>query len=195
MPRPARFSREQLVSVAVGLAAAGGPTAVTMQGLAAAARAPSGSVYHRFAGRPELLAEVWVAAVERFQRDWWAAVEAEPDPGAAAAATVGWAREHRELARILTLHHAGEFLGGDAPAALVRRVRASRAEAVARLAVLSARWLGGTSREALERTTFALATVPLAALRGPLARGEPIGEHAERLVRQAAAALIARRHP
>jgi len=191
--RPAQFSREGLVSTAVALAAAGGPSAVTMQGLAAAAGAPSGSVYHRFEGRPALLAEVWVAAVERFQSDWWAAAEGEEDPGALAGFTVRWARAHRDLARILTLHRAEEFLGPDAPAALRRRVKASRAEALRRLAVLSHRFTCGSSGEALERTAFALATVPLAALRAPLAGGREIGEHAERLVRETARALLGRR--
>ena len=55
MGRPARFAADELLDVALDLAAAGGPEAVTMAGVAEAAGAPSGSVYHRFAGRPALL--------------------------------------------------------------------------------------------------------------------------------------------
>lgn len=193
MTRPARFSREELVSSALALAAGGGPEAVTMQGLAAAVGAPSGSVYHRFSGRPELLAEVWLAAVDRFQLDWWAAAQQCDDPGALAALTVRWAREHREVARVLSLHRAEDFLGAGVPDSLRRRVRAQRARAAAALAVLARRLLDDDSARSLERVTFALATLPVAALRGPLGTGQPIGDTVEVLVREAATALLARR--
>jgi len=193
VPRPALFTREELLRSAVALAAEGGPEAVTMQGLAEAVGAPNGSVYHRFSGRPELLAEVWVSVVERFQRDWWAAAEGSTDAGELAAWTVRWAREHRDLARTLALHRAEEFLRAGAPPALRRRVRACRADVARGLAVMARRFLGESSPEALERTSFALAAVPLAALRGRLAAAEPIGPGLEACAREAATALLARR--
>lgn len=195
MSRPARFSRGDLIASAVVLAAVDGPGAVTMQGVAAAMGAPSGSVYHRFSGRPELLAEVWVAAVDRFQQDLWSVAEPCHDAGAIAACTVRWAREHRDLACILSLYRAEAFLGDDAPPLLRRRVQAQRTELAARIATLARRFVGSASPEAIERTTFALATVPLAALREPLGSGKPISERLETLVHDAAGALLKRREP
>ncbi|MFE3937072.1 TetR family transcriptional regulator, partial [Streptomyces goshikiensis] len=64
MARPPRFDTDQLLDAAVALAAAGGPAAVTMSAVAQAVGAPSGSVYHRVAGRPARHAEVWVRSVE-----------------------------------------------------------------------------------------------------------------------------------
>ncbi|WCD85969.1 hypothetical protein KPP03845_102310 [Streptomyces xanthophaeus] len=73
----------------VRLAAGGGPDAVTMSAVAQAVGAPSGSVYHRFAGRPALLAEVWLRTVEAFQEGYLAQVEAPSEPGAAAGRLPG----------------------------------------------------------------------------------------------------------
>lgn len=98
MARPPRFDTDQLLDAAVALAAAGGPAAVTMSAVAQAVGAPSGSVYHRFAGRPALLAEVWLRTVERFQRGYLAVLDGEPDPHRAARAgsryVVAWSREN-----------------------------------------------------------------------------------------------------
>ncbi|NEE35160.1 helix-turn-helix transcriptional regulator, partial [Streptomyces sp. SID7982] len=86
MARPPRFDSDQLLDAAVRLAADGGPAAVTMSAVAQAVGAPSGSVYHRFAGRPALLAEVWLRTVERFQEEYTHSLDQEPDPHRAARA-------------------------------------------------------------------------------------------------------------
>lgn len=80
MPRPPRFDADELLDAAVLLAAAGGPAAVTMSAVAQTVGAPSGSVYHRFPGRPALLAEVWLRTVEDFQEGYLAALDGDPDP-------------------------------------------------------------------------------------------------------------------
>src|SRR5262245_17805654 len=95
--RPVKYDTARLLDAAARLAAESGPAAVTMSAVAAAAGAPNGSMYHRFAGRPALLAETWLRAVEAFQAGYLAALEG-PDPldSAAAAARyiVEWSRDH-----------------------------------------------------------------------------------------------------
>lgn len=190
MGRPPRYSTDRLLAEAVALAAEGGAAAVTMQGVARAVGAPSGSLYHRFAARPHLLAEVWRAALATFLDDWWRRVHDEANPGRAAAATVRWARTHRSLARVLLLRSAEDFVGSDAPGETRDAVRALRQRSLDHLATLAARYLGRADPEAMERASFALAQVPVAALRRPLRTGAPIGRRAERLVAEAARALL-----
>ena len=48
MARPARFTDRDLLEAAATVAAAHGPGAATIQGIAKAAGAPTGSLYHRF---------------------------------------------------------------------------------------------------------------------------------------------------
>ncbi len=193
MGRAAQFNREELVTLAIALAAAEGPTAVTMQRVGASAKASNGSVYHRFGSRAELLAAVWLAAVEQFQADWWARVEGLDEPGEVAVAGVRWARSHRDLAKILLLHRAEDFLSDQTPAAL-------REEAARLASLTNERWrrvsqhfLGSDTSDALERTRFAFALLPLGALRRYLSDDKPITAVAEGLVREAAVALMAHR--
>ena len=58
MPRPARFTLDELLDAAAALLAADGPAAVTMSAVARAAHAPSGSMYHRFPTRAALCGEL-----------------------------------------------------------------------------------------------------------------------------------------
>lgn len=191
MSRATLHDPQKLLDAAVALAAAGGPAAVTMQGVAAAVGAPSGSMYHRFESRAQLLADVWLAAAEGFQRQWWAACAAETDAGEVAAFTVRWARTHRDLATILSAHRAEDFMTSEATAAQQRRARALRADRD-RFAVLAQRLLGSSDRPAVTRLVFALVTIPLAAIRGPLSAGAPIGHDLDDLVREAARASVRR---
>ncbi|GGV02514.1 hypothetical protein GCM10010275_46960 [Streptomyces litmocidini] len=67
--------------------------------------APRGSVYHRFAGRTALLAEVWLRTVERFQAGYLAVLTGGPDAHRAARAAsrhvVAWCRENPAEAALL----------------------------------------------------------------------------------------------
>ncbi|MCA9571143.1 MAG: TetR family transcriptional regulator, partial [Myxococcales bacterium] len=93
------------------LAAGGGAQAVSMVAVARAVGAPSGSLYHRFSGRPELLARVWLAALASFEEAWWKVAASAPDPGVVAAAPVRWARKEPDLARVLAAHRRVDFVG------------------------------------------------------------------------------------
>jgi AcrR family transcriptional regulator len=190
MGRTPRFTHEALISLAVQLAAAEGPAAVTMLRLGAAAKASNGSLYHRFESRAALLGSVWVAALERFQTDWWATAESETDPGALAVGVLRWARSHRELAKVLLVYRAEDFVSIETPAPLAAEARRLQLLTRQRWEVLTRRLLGCADAEALERVQFALAGIPLAALRTPLTDERPITRHLEQLVRKSAAALL-----
>src|SRR3954468_24526596 len=107
MGRPPRHDTDSLLDAAVRLVEAGGPTALPVAAVAREAGGPSGSVYHRFSGRPALAAALWLRTVERFQAGFFQAV-AEGHPARAARHVVAWCRAHPGEARVL-LYRADDF--------------------------------------------------------------------------------------
>ncbi|MFF8288894.1 TetR/AcrR family transcriptional regulator [Streptomyces sp. NPDC016309] len=193
MARPPRFDTGQLLDAAVRLAAAGGPAAVTMSAVAQAVGAPSGSVYHRFAGRPALLAEVWLRTVERFQEGYAAVLDGEPDPHRAACRAsrfvVSWSRRNPEEAALL-LHGPAEFGRADWSADHTRRADAGNERVFARLGVL-AEALGAMGDHDRDRVVLALVDLPLSLVRRHLRAGTPLPPYAEDLAEESTAALLA----
>src|SRR5258708_10550132 len=120
MPRPSRFSRQDLVDAAISVAARAGPAGLTMTAVAAATNAPTGSLYHRFASRDELLAEAWIRAMGSFQEGFLRAltVAARPPRLAASPFPIQWARGNLSAPRILVLHRRQEFIAPELPTPL-----------------------------------------------------------------------------
>ena len=162
--RPTLHDTERLLDVAEALAAERGPSGVTMAGVARAAGAPSGSLYHRFENRTVLLGEVWLRVVMRFQLGFLEALTIEPavEAGVAAARhVIGWIRGHEAETRIL-LRGPGEFGEADWPPELRARVDARQRELEAALRRMAER-LPGRRTDALERVMLATVDIPRAA--------------------------------
>ncbi|MFJ4780906.1 TetR/AcrR family transcriptional regulator [Streptomyces sp. NPDC088762] len=192
MARPPRFDTDQILDAAVRLAASAGPSGVTVSAVAQAIGAPSGSMYHRFAGRTDLLAEVWLRTVERFQTGYFDALHSDPDPRRAARAAarhvVSWSRAHPQEAALL-LHGPGEFGRADWSEEHVRRAGSGNERVYASLGALAAS-LGVTGAQGRERVALALVDLPLSVVRRHLRAGEPLPPHAEDLTEECAAALL-----
>jgi len=194
MGRPAQHDADSLLDAAVRLVAEGGPRAVSMAAVARAAGGPSGSVYHRFAGRPALTAALWLRTVARFQEGWLAALAAEPATTAgprAARHVVAWSRANEAEARVL-LYGAADF--GEPEWAAADRAELARLNAriPAALRALAAR-LGAEGPAAVERIALATTDLPAATVRrhlrfGKASQGFP--PYAEDLVESGAAALL-----
>ncbi|MFE7187273.1 TetR/AcrR family transcriptional regulator [Streptomyces erythrochromogenes] len=193
MARPPRFDTDQILDAAVRLAASGGPGGVTMSAVAQAIGAPSGSMYHRFTGRPALLAEVWLRTVEGFQEGYLACLHGEPDPHAAARAAarhvVAWSRARPEEAALL-LYGAAEFGRADWSEEHIRRADSGNERVYAAIGGLAAS-LGFADAQGLDRMVLALIDLPLSVVRRPLRAGEALPPHAEDLAEECAAALLA----
>ncbi|WP_407565825.1 helix-turn-helix domain-containing protein [Streptomyces sp. 184] len=196
MARQPRFSTDQFLDAAVRKAAAGGPAAVTMSAVAAEVGAPSGSIYHRFAGRTELLAETWLRTVETFQ-EGYLAVLAPADRDAARAAEaaraaarhiVAWSRAHPAQATVL-LYGPEAFDRAAWSKPHRHRADAGNERVHAALAALAA-VLDLRGPEAADRITLALIDLPLALVRRHLRSGTALPPHAEDLAEQGAAALL-----
>lgn len=176
MPRPAQFSDEQIVAATAQLAAAHGPAGATVARIATALRAPTGSIYHRFASRDVLLGEVWLRAAASFQ-DGFAGLLAGPDPQAAGLAAVLYVprrvREQPQEARILLLHRREEFLDGGWPAEMTGRAKALRDQMDSGLRGFCRRLFGRADARTLRIAAYALAEAPLAAVRRHVEAHEP----------------------
>jgi AcrR family transcriptional regulator len=171
MGRPL-FDTGSFLTAARSLACERGPAAVTVDSVIARLKAPKGSFYYRFASRDALLGELWLATVLSYQQGFAAAIDAG-DGLAAALHTPAWARLHLDDARLLLLFSRHDFVQGDWPAALKRGVadQAQRFEAC--LKGFARQAFGRAGPTQLRRAAFVLAEVPIAAVKGHLARREP----------------------
>lgn len=189
MARPTVHDPDLLLDVALGIAAEG-PERLTMAGAARAAGAPSGSIYHRFAGRSALLGALWVRTVSRFQAEFVEAVR-DKDPVrarvTAARHVIVWSRAHREAARAL-LHGVAAFDPADWPDEITELADRHARDLERSLDDLAARTPGGRARNR-ERLAFVTIDAPYAIVRRHLRRNLAIPGSAEELVEQCARTL------
>lgn len=171
MGRPL-FDSAGFLAAARALACEHGPGAVTVDSVTRRLGAPKGSFYHRFASRDALLGELWLKTVLAYQEGFVAAAEAG-DGLAAALHTPAWARLHLDDARLLLLYSRHDFVQGNWPADLKRGVRdqAERFESCLTSFARSAFGRAGVSQ--LQRATFVLAEVPVAAVKTHLQQRRP----------------------
>jgi AcrR family transcriptional regulator len=184
MPRPARYTVDELLDAAATLLADGGPAAVSMSAVARAVGAPSGSMYHRFSTRAALCGELWIRTEQRFHSGVTAALSAPDDPQtrcvAAARFTVRWCREHPNEAQVL-LAGADALGAADWPEHLTaarrrlhRRLRQSFAELPADA----------------DRANAAIIDIPYSVVRRHLLAKRAIPGSADGIVADCARALI-----
>lgn len=168
MGRKALFQRRDMTSAALRLVADRGPQAVTIAALAKEVGAPTGSIYHRYRGRDELLAELWMDVVEGFQSAFVASLDAAADlDGAVATARLmpSWTREHPLETRLLLLHRRQDFVAGDWPADLAARAAALEPQLGAALRAFGQRALGHADYDTMARLRYALLDGPFGAIR------------------------------
>jgi len=165
MGRPPKFSTAELLDVAAELLVSGGPKALSAAAVARAAGAPSGSVYHRFESRDHLAASLWMRTVERFDDEVVAGMADPGDPVEIAVAVairaVEWSTENPLDAFILTMFRRTDLVGDNTAADLSERSDELGARQRAAIGELASR-LG----RPVDLVAFAVAGIPLAAIRG-----------------------------
>ena len=77
MARPKIYSVEGILDSARDLVLESGAGAATVEGIARSSGAPTGSIYHRFGSRDEMLAQLWMRTVRRSQLRFLAALDFE----------------------------------------------------------------------------------------------------------------------
>lgn len=196
MGRPVKYDSEQILDAALVVLSREGVRGATVTAIAEELGAPSGSVYHRFASRDELLATLWLRTVEDFQASYLEHFAVEDPMEAARGAALHilyWARRHPAEGRLLLLYRREDLMGDSWPDAIAQRARRAAREMDTAFSAFAKRlWTCGTPD--LPRLRFALASVPYAGVRRPLSEGKPIPKHLDTLVVETVDALLRDAH-
>src|ERR1700741_4644014 len=115
MAPPRKHQTDVILDAARALGLNGGPGGASVAAIAKSSGAPAGTLYHRFGNRDGILTAAWLRALERFQARAMAAEAGTPTETAVAmaAATVEFARELPEDARLLLTIRPGDLLDGE----------------------------------------------------------------------------------
>lgn len=157
-----------MTGAALRLVADRGPQAVTVAALAKEVGAPTGSIYHRYRSREQLLAELWMDVVEAFQHGFVASLASAHDiEGAVETARfmTSWTREHPLEARLLLLHRRQDFVTGEWPADLAERAAALEPQIGSALRAFAARAFGRADAETMARLRYALLDAPFGGIK------------------------------
>jgi len=157
-----------MTGAALRLVADRGPQAVTVAALAKELGAPTGSIYHRYRSREELLAELWMDVVEGFQNGFVARLAGADDVDGAVAAALfmaAWTRQHPLESRLLMLHRRQDFVAGAWPADLVDRAAALEPQIGSALRAYAQRAFGCADSETMARLRYALLDAPFGGIK------------------------------
>jgi len=182
-----------MTGAALRLVADRGPQAVTVAAVAQEAGAPTGSIYHRYRSRDQLLAELWMEVVEGFQSGFVAGLaKASGTEGGVEAARfmVSWTREHALEARLLLLHRRQDFIAGEWPPELADRAAALEPQVGAALRAFALRTFGRADADTLARLRYALLDAPFGAIKPYVQGRKPIPPVVDVLVATTARAVL-----
>jgi AcrR family transcriptional regulator len=174
MGRRPHISDADLLAAAGRVAARSGPALATVGAIAREARVPVGSVYHRVPSRAALMADVWIAAAERFGTEFLTLLEGVENLAAAAdlaLLTPRFTRADHAAGVVLLAHRRDDFLQ-DAPEE--KRARAARLSSDLQKGLgEAARRLLPRDKRGRERLAVALIGVPYGAVRVFLPQATP----------------------
>jgi AcrR family transcriptional regulator len=165
MARPQLHPSETMLDAARELLLEQGAGSATIDAIADASGAPTGSIYHRFGSRDELLARLWLRAVYRSQASFLAALEKDDPRDAALAAAmsiIDFCEAEPGDARLLASFRREDLIRrtGDELAIELEEVNKPVERAVVSLA---RRLYGRATRPALNRTLLAVFDLPFGA--------------------------------
>lgn len=194
MGRPAKYSTGEILDTTARLVAEGGPGLATIAAIAGQLKAPSGSIYHRFASRDLLLAHLWVRTVREAQEGFVASLGIEDVEEAAVAAALHiprWSRANLDKAQVLLIYRR-EDLVERWPAELGQELATLNNGVTKALHAYTRRRFGSVNQRARQAVSFALVDVPYASVRRYLHAGAPPPKAVDDLVRQACTCILAR---
>jgi len=173
VPRAAQFDHDDLLNAALRVIATRGPAAVSIEAIAAEMGGNVGSIYHRFASKDHLLAQLWLRCSERGQTGMVAALTGDDLDHALTVAVLHyprWARTNLSEAQVLAAY-GREHLLPSWPAELASELETANKGLLDALATFAARWYGDDHREHGQAVTFAVLDIPVAAIRRYLLNG------------------------
>jgi AcrR family transcriptional regulator len=170
-----------------------GSRSATMEAIADASGAPTGSIYHRFGSRDELIARLWIRAVYRSQASFVAALERD-DPSeaalAAALSIIDFCEEHPADAQLLVAFRREDLVKTIPDGPLAEELAVLNRPVERAVVALARRLYGRPTRAALDRTLLAVFDLPYGAARRYLISGAPLPKALRADVSRAVAAVI-----
>lgn len=176
MGRKPQYTPDDILDAALALVSKGGPSAATATAIGQTLGAPSGSIYHRFSSRDELMARLWLRSIARYQAGILTAL-ALPDPHEALTATINhafdWTAAHRNEALLLLQYEKADLVA-HWPDTLAADLTSLNSQVRMALREYAERRFGEVTPEVLDKVMFALIDMPYAAVRRHLPdKGEP----------------------
>ncbi|GGS55196.1 TetR family transcriptional regulator [Actinokineospora fastidiosa] len=179
MPRPVKHSPDAMLDTARALVLAGGPAAASARAVAAALGAPSGSIYHRFPRRDDLVAAAWLRAQDRFLTAFLSAAEPGADDKSAdraareravdaAVLVPTWCAKNPADAGLLLRHGLADLLRGEVSPDLATRAAGNNTRLEA-----AVRALAEETGIPLEDVILAVVDLPYGLTRRVLRSGGP----------------------
>lgn len=187
MPQPVKHTVDAMLDVTRALVLDAGPAAASARAVSLATGAPSGSIYHRFPRRDDLVAAAWLRAQDRFLAAYLPELAGSgPDAGAAAAVTVlTWSAAHRPDAALL-LRHALDDLCRERTGATRERAEGNDRRLRAAIAAFAER-----SGRPPAQVVLAVVDLPYAVARRVLREDRDATAEEVEALRRAAAVLLA----
>ena len=179
MAPPRKHETDVILDAARALVLDGGPRAASVAAIATASGAPAGTLYHRFGNRDGILSAAWLRALERFQASAMAAstnkgADSPTDTAVAmAVATISFARDLPEDARLLLTIRPADLLDGEPDAQFQETLAAMNAPLTARVRTLARQLFGRADARSVDAVARAVADLPYAVVRRH-ARDEPM---------------------
>ena len=154
-----------------------GSRSATIEAISDISGAPTGSIYHRFGSRDELIARLWIRAVYRSQASFIAALEgvdAKEAALAAAMSIIDFCEEHPADAQLLVAFRREDLVQAIPKGRLADELETLNRPVERAVVQLAHRLYGSRSRAALDRTLLATFDLPYGAARRYLITGTPL---------------------
>jgi AcrR family transcriptional regulator len=154
-----------------------GSWSATMEAIAQVSGAPTGSLYHRFGSRDQLLARLWVRAVQRSQASFIGALQKEDAREAARAGALSildFCDEYPADAQLLVAFRREDLIRSVPEGPLADELAELNDPVSRAIGDLARRLYGRKSRAAIERTLLATFDLPYGAVRRHLIAGDPL---------------------
>lgn len=193
MPRPQVHETDTMLDAARDLLLEEGARAATVEAIASASGAPSGSIYHRFRSRDELIARLWIRAVRRSQLAFLVAMEIDdPEEAAvrAAMSILDFSEEHPADAKLLVAYRQQDLVRVIPEGPVHEDLEALNRPVQSAVGDLARRLYGKRTRSAMERVVLVTFDIPYGAARRHLIDGSPFPRGLRKDVERAVRAVL-----
>lgn len=199
MARPRLHAPDDLLDVAEQIVTEADPAGLTLRSLAQRGGVPTGTIYHAFGSKEELLARLWLRATARLGASMEAAMTVLEDESstpadavvAVALAPVALVRRHPASARLFFTQRPDQLFTSDLPAELAAEIKAVQARFQSTLATLANAMWSRSDGPAIDAIATCVVDLPGGLLRRRLLEGRRLGSTVEERIEACVRATLA----